>query len=130
MLHPQQVMTCLDSSAFASAWECEAQQHAELVHVQGATGPTSATCQKDFNLHTCAGSCICGLPPPPPAPPIAPAPGCGYNTGLFSQQQQPATGCTCCDAGFPFNNSCATQVSSQPAKACIADHLDSAAPVF
>lgn len=77
----------------------------------GATGPLSATCQKDFNLLICAGSCMCGLPPPPPAPFVAAAPGCGYNTSLFSQQSVPGTGCTCCDAGFDYEESCATQLS-------------------
>lgn len=82
------------------------------MHMQGATGPLSATCQKDFNLLICAGSCMCGLPPPPPAPFVAAAPGCGYNTSLFSQQSVPGTGCTCCDAGFDYEESCATQVDT------------------
>ena len=81
-----------------------------VMQAQGATGPLSATCQKDFNLHSCAGSCMCGPPPPPPAPPIAAAPGCGYNTSMFSQQSVPGAGCTCCDAGFDYQDSCATQV--------------------
>lgn len=84
------------------------------MHVKGATGPESATCQKDFNLLICPGSCVCGLPPPPPAPFVAAAPGCGYNTSLFSQQNVPGTGCTCCDAGFDYQESCATQVGHYP----------------
>lgn len=81
-----------------------------IVFVQGAAGPNSTTCQIEFNALTCAGSCACA--PPPPAPPIAAAPGCGYNASLFSQQSIPPTGCTCCDAGFDYQDSCATQVST------------------
>lgn len=77
----------------------------------GAAGPNSTTCQNEFDVLTCAGSCACAPPPPPPAPPIAAAPGCGYNTSLFSQQSVPAIGCTCCDAGFDYQDSCATQLS-------------------
>ncbi len=73
----------------AESANCEL-DHKGTSYLQGATGPTSATCQKEFNLITCAGSCACGLPPPPPGPPIAAAPGCGYNTSLFSQQSMPA----------------------------------------
>ena len=83
-----------------------------IVFVQGAAGPNSTTCQIEFNSLTCAGSCACAPPPPPPAPPIAAAPGCGFNTRLFSQQRGPPTGCTCCDAGFDYQDSCATQVIS------------------
>ncbi len=89
---------------------CCTHNHQGILFVQGAAGPNSTTCQIEFNVLTCAGSCACAPPPPPPAPPIAAAPGCGYNTSLFSQQSVPPTGCTCCDAGFDYQDSCATQV--------------------
>ena len=100
---------------------CCTNNHQGVVFVQGAAGPNSTTCQDEFDALTCAGSCACGPPPPPPAPPIAAAPGCGYNSSLFSQQSVPPPGCTCCDAGFDYQDSCATQVTSPQTLAHITD---------
>lgn len=94
---------------------------------QGDNGTDSATCQNSFNLLTCAASCMCGLPAPPFR--ASSAPGCGYNTSLFSQQSRPGPGCSCCDAGFDYEDSCAAQVRFEQSscfKACVlpaAKHL-------